>query len=58
MTELSRDLGEKVGKGGKGTRLEAQREGPKKVREVIQNEHVVFVTREAEDRRGSEITMN
>jgi hypothetical protein len=28
------------------------------VREVIQNDQVVFVTRKVEDRRGPEITMN
>jgi hypothetical protein len=28
------------------------------MREVIQNDHVVFVTRKAEDMRGPEITMN
>jgi hypothetical protein len=51
-TELGGDLGEEVGEGGKGARLQPKRESPKKVREVLQNDHVVFVTREDEDTRN------
>jgi hypothetical protein len=57
-TELGRDLGEKVGEGGKRVGLQPKRESPQKMREVVYNDQVVFVTREVKDRRSPEITMD
>jgi hypothetical protein len=53
-TELCGDPSEEVGEGVKG----ATEGSLEKMREVIQNDQVVFVTREAKDRRSPEITMN
>jgi hypothetical protein len=39
-------------------RLQSPRKSPNKMRKVIQNDQVVFVTREAKDRRCPEITVN
>ena len=41
-----------MGKGGKGVRLKAKWGSLEKMREVIQNDEVVFVTRKTEERRG------
>jgi hypothetical protein len=57
-TELGGDPGEDVGEGGERFRLQPKWESPKKMRKIIQNDQVVFVTRKAEDRGGLEITMN
>ena len=57
-TKLSGDPGEEVGEGGEGVRLQPKWEGPMKMREVVQNDRVVFVTRVAEDRRSLEITVD
>jgi hypothetical protein len=58
MTELGGDPGEEMGEGGELVGLQPKRESPQKTREVVQNDHVVFVTREAEDRRSPEITVD
>jgi hypothetical protein len=50
--ELGGDPGKYVGKGGKGVRLKAKWGSLEKMREVIQNDEVVFVTRKTEERRG------
>jgi hypothetical protein len=55
-TKLGGDPGEKLGEGGECVGLQPKGESPKKVRG--QNDQIVFVTREAEDRRGPEITMD
>jgi hypothetical protein len=47
-----------VGEGGERVRLQPNRESPKKMGVVVQNDQIVFVTREAEDRRSSEITVD
>jgi hypothetical protein len=57
-TELGGDPGKKVGEGGERVGLQLKWDSPKKMREVVQNDQVVFVTREAEDRRSPEITMD
>jgi hypothetical protein len=57
-TELGGDPGEEVCEGGQGIRLQPKRESPKKVREIIQNDKVVFVTREVDDERGPEIIVD
>jgi hypothetical protein len=56
--ELGGDLVEEVCVGGKGARLQLKQKSLKKVREVIKNDQVVFITREAEDRRSPEITVD
>jgi hypothetical protein len=47
-----------VGEGGERVGVQAKRENPKKMGVVIQNGHVVFVAREAEDRGSPEITID
>jgi hypothetical protein len=56
--ELGGDPGEEVGEGGECVRLQTKWESPTKMWDVIQNDQVVFVTREAEDRRSLEISMD
>jgi hypothetical protein len=41
-----------VGEGDKHVELQPMWENPKKVREVIQDDQVVFVARETKDRRS------
>jgi hypothetical protein len=48
----------KVGEGGERVGLQPEWESPKKMREVVQNDQVVFVTRETDDKRSLEITMD
>ena len=57
-TVLGGDPNEEVGEGGKCIKLELQGKSLEKMREIIQDDHVVFVIREAEDRRTPEITMD
>jgi hypothetical protein len=57
-TELGGDPCEKVGEGGERVGLQPEWESPKKMREVVQNDQVVFVTRETDDKRSLEITMD
>jgi hypothetical protein len=47
-----------VGEGVKGVEHEPREKSLEKMRENIQDDQIVFVTREAEDRRCPEITMN
>jgi hypothetical protein len=47
-----------VGEGGERVGLQPKRESPQKMREVVHNDHVVFVSREAKDMRSPEITMD
>jgi hypothetical protein len=47
-----------VGEGGERVRLQPKRESPKKMGVVVQNDQIVFVTREAEDRRSPKITVD
>jgi hypothetical protein len=57
-TKPGKDPGEDVGEGGERVRLQPKRESPQEMRQVILNDEVVFVTREADDRRSPEITMD
>jgi hypothetical protein len=56
-TELGGDPDEEMDEGVKGVGLKPQRKGLEKVGETIQDDKIVFVTREAEDGRGPEITV-
>jgi hypothetical protein len=56
--ELGGDPGEEVCEGGERVRLQPNRRSPKKMRKIIQNHQIVFITRETEYRGGQEITMN
>ena len=47
-----------MGEGGECVGLQPKWGSPKKMREVVLNAQVVFVAREAEDGRSSEITMD
>jgi hypothetical protein len=58
MTELGGDPGEEVAEGGERVGLLSKWESPKKMREVVHNDQVVFVIREDEDRKSPEITMD
>jgi hypothetical protein len=49
------DQATKLGEGGERVGLQPKWESPNKMREVVQNDQVVFVTRGAEDRRILEI---
>jgi hypothetical protein len=57
-TELSGDPGEEVGVGAERVGLQPKRKSPKKVRKIIQNHQVVFISGKTEYRRSPEITMN
>jgi hypothetical protein len=57
-TKLSGCPSEELGEGGKGIRLEPPRKSLEKMREIIQDGQTIFVTKEAEDRRSPEITMD
>jgi hypothetical protein len=57
-TELGGDPVKEVGEGGERVGLQPKRESPKKMGVVVQNDQVVFATREAEDRRSPEITVD
>jgi hypothetical protein len=56
--ELGGYPGEEVSEGGKRVRLQPKGESPKEMGVVIQNDQVVFVAREAKDRRCPEITVD
>jgi hypothetical protein len=56
--ELDGDPSEEVGEGVKGVGFEPQRKSPEKMREITQDDQIVFVTREAEEGRWPKITMN
>jgi hypothetical protein len=57
-TELGGDPSEEVGEGGKAIGLEPLGKSLGKMREIIYGDQVVYVTRESEDRRSLEITMD
>jgi hypothetical protein len=56
--KLGGDPGEEVCEGSERVRLQSKRESPKKMRKIIQNDQIVFITRKTEYKRGPEITMN
>jgi len=49
--ELSRHPGEKVEKSGESIRLRTQRESPRIMREIVNHHKIVFIPRNADDRR-------
>ncbi|WVZ59749.1 hypothetical protein U9M48_009852 [Paspalum notatum var. saurae] len=52
------DIGKEVRDRGERLRLGAQREGLRIMREIIQHHQIVLVTRNAEYRRGPQVTVN
>jgi len=57
-TELCLHIREKVSQGGKGFRFKPKWERPQKVRAVIKNNKIRFVTGHTSDGRGPQVTMN
>ena len=55
--ELSGHPGKEVEEGGEGLRLGAQRESPRVMRKIINNDQVIFVARYAEYMRCPQITV-
>ena len=49
--ELSGHPGKEVEEGGESLRLGPQKKGPRVVREIIDHHQIVFITREAKNRR-------
>jgi hypothetical protein len=47
-----------VKKGGEGVKLGTQREGPGVVREIVNDHQIILITRNAEDRRSPQITVD
>jgi hypothetical protein len=47
-----------VKKGGEGVRLGTQREGPRVVREIINDHQIILITRNVEYRRSPQITVD
>src|SRR4029078_5580277 len=54
--ELSGHPDKKVEEGGEGLRLGAQRKSPRVMRKIINHHQIVFITRNAEYRRGQQVT--
>ena len=44
--------------GGEGLRLVTQRENPRAMRKIINNDQIIFVARHAEYRRCPQVTVN
>jgi hypothetical protein len=57
-TELCFHIREEVSQGRKGFRLEAKWKCPKKMRAIIENNKIIFVTGHTRNGRGPQITMN
>ena len=55
--ELSGHPGKEV-EGGEGLRLGAQRESPRVMRKIINNDQIIFIARHAEYRRCPQVTVN
>jgi hypothetical protein len=56
--ELSGHPGKEVEEGGEGLRLGAQRKSPRVMRKIINNDQIIFITRQAEYRRCPQVTVN
>ena len=54
--KLSGHLGKEVEEGGKGLRLGAQRESPRVMGKIINNDQIIFIARHAEYRRCPQVT--
>jgi hypothetical protein len=57
-TELGGDPDEEVCESGKSVGLQPKRKSPDKMRKIIQNYQIVFISRKTEYMGGLEITMN
>ena len=55
--ELNGHPGKEV-EGGEGLRLSAQRESPRVMRKIINNDQIIFIARHAEYRRCPQVTVN
>ena len=55
--ELSGHLGKEVEEGGEGLRLGAQRESPRVMRKIINNDQIIFIARH-QYRRCPQVTVN
>ena len=56
--ELSRHPGKEVEESGEGLRLGAQRESPRVMRKIINNDQIICIARYAEYRRYPLVTVN
>ena len=56
--ELSGHPGKEVEEGRESLRLSAQRESPRVMRKIINNDQVIFISRQAEYRRCSQVTVD
>ena len=56
--ELCGHPGKEVEEGGEGLRLGAQRESPRVMRKIINNDQVIFVARNAEYMRCPQVIVN
>ena len=54
--ELSGHPGKEVEEGRESLRLGAQRESPRVMRKIINNDQVIFISRHAENRRCPQVT--
>jgi len=57
-TELRGHPSEEARERGKRVRLQAQRKSPRVMSAIIKNHQVIFIARDAQDRRGPQITVN
>ena len=56
--ELSRHPGKEVEEGGEGLTLGAQRESPRVMRKIINNDQIILITRKTKYWRGPQVTVN
>ena len=56
--ELSGHSGKEVEEGGESLRLGVQRESPRVMRKIINNDQIIFVARHAEYMRCPQVTVN
>ena len=56
--ELSGHPGKEVEESGEGLRLGAQKESPRVLRKIINNDQIIFIARHAEYRRCPQVTVN
>jgi hypothetical protein len=55
--ELSGHISKEISKGGVRVRLKVQRKCPQIVRAIIENDQIIFITRNTNDGRGPYVTM-
>ena len=56
--KLSGGVGDEVGERAESVRLKAERKSPQVVSAIINYDQIIFKTRDANDRRRPQITMN